>query len=322
MNFKLLAISFLFFFQTHIFAAEYKNTITLKGHTDKVSSVAFSHDGSRVITGSWDKTARVWDVKTGKQLQVLKGHTNTVYLVRFSHDSSKVLTAASMAVKRWNASTGELLATISDCSYFDRLSLFYCDDLEIKDVIPLKRENNHSIGFNHNRSKIVTGSYDKTARIWNAVTGNLLQILKGHVDIVADAQFSPDDSKIVTVSYDKTVRIWDSIRGKLLHTLGKPRDLKSSDFTPYTYGFNSAQFSPNSSLIVTGSSDKTARIWSTFTGKLLLTLKGHTDEVTSVAFSPDGSQIITGSGDKTAKVWKKNIPEDMQVEDVLFEEEK
>jgi WD40 repeat protein len=66
----------------------------------------------------------------------------------------------------------------------------------------------------------------------------------------------------------------------------------------------SAQFSPDGQRIVTASGDKTARIWEAQTGKLLLTLQGHTDVVYSAQFSPDGQRVVTASGDKTARVWE------------------
>ena len=66
----------------------------------------------------------------------------------------------------------------------------------------------------------------------------------------------------------------------------------------------SVAFSPDGQRIVTGSEDKTAKVWEAASGKELLTLKGHSDEIWSVAFSPDGQRIVTGSLDNTAKVWE------------------
>ena len=120
----------------------------------------------------------------------------------------------------------------------------------------------------------------------------LHNVLRGHKDSVASAEFSPDGSRIVTASRDTTARIWDSATGKELHTLSGHESF-----------VRSAEFSPDGSKVVTASRDKTARIWDTATGKELHTLSGHKDDLWSAEFSPDGSRIVTASDDKTARVW-------------------
>jgi WD40 repeat protein len=146
--------------------------------------------------------------------------------------------------------------------------------------------------YSPNGLRIVTTRLDKTARMWDASSGKLLNTLDGHKGFVASAIFSPDGSKIVTTSYDNTAKIWDTSSSKLLNTL--------EGHTSYVH---SAVFSPDGSRIVTTSLDNTAKVWDTSSGKLLTTLEGHTSVISSAAYSPDGSKIITGSWDKTAKVW-------------------
>jgi len=78
--------------------------LTLKGHTNDVRSVCFSPDGSRIVTGSFDKTAKVWDAKTGAELLTLKGHTERVNSVRFSPDGSQIVTGSDdMTAKIWDS---------------------------------------------------------------------------------------------------------------------------------------------------------------------------------------------------------------------------
>jgi len=76
-----------------------------------------------------------------------------------------------------------------------------------------------SSAFSPDGKKIVTASYDETARIWDAESGKELQKLEGHTDRVNSATFSPDGKKIVTASYNETARIWDAESGKELHKL-------------------------------------------------------------------------------------------------------
>ena len=164
---------------------------------------------------------------------------------------------------------------------------------EPKLILPLGHTKSvNYVQFSPDGKKIVTASNDKTAKIWDVVTGSILADLSGHDGTVITAQFSPDGKKIVTASNDKTVKIWDAFTGKLLIDLRGHGDIVKS-----------AQFSPDGKNVVTASFDKTAKIWDAATGKLLLELKGHYGELNTAQFSPDGKKIVTSSVDKTAKVW-------------------
>jgi WD40 repeat protein len=244
--------------------------LTLQGHTDAIFSVAFSLDGKRVVTGSYDKTAKVWDAQTGKNILTLKGHTNPVSSVAFSPDGKRVVTGSyDNTAKIWDAVTGREMLTLKG-----------------------HPRTVTSVAFSPDGKRVVTGSWDKTAKVWDAVTGRDLLTLKGHVAFVYSAAFSSDGKRIVTGSPDKTAKVWDAQTGKNVLTL-----------KGHTNSVFSVAFSPDGKRIVTGSWDKTAKVWDAVTGRDLLTLKGHTDGVFSSAFSPDGKRIVTGNGDNTAKVW-------------------
>jgi WD40 repeat protein/uncharacterized caspase-like protein len=149
-----------------------------------------------------------------------------------------------------------------------------------------------SAQFSPDGKKIVTASPDNTAKIWDAVTGNILADLRGHTGPLQTAQFSPDGKKIVTASRDHTAKIWDAVTGKLLIDLQGHKDMVYS-----------AQFSPDGKKIVTASYDHTAKIWDAGTGELLANLIGHRETVLSAMFSPDGIKIVTASLDSSAKIW-------------------
>jgi predicted NACHT family NTPase len=149
-----------------------------------------------------------------------------------------------------------------------------------------------SAEFSPDGQCIVTASSDRTARVWNASSGQPLATLQGHTDIVSSAVFSPDGRRIVSASWDSTARVWNASDGQLLATL-----------QGHTSQVRSAVFSPDGQRIVTASDDKTARVWNASSGQLLATLQGHTSAVSSAVFSPDGQRIVTASNDKTARVW-------------------
>ena len=147
--------------------------------------------------------------------------------------------------------------------------------------------------FSPDGTRIVTGSYDKTAKVWDAQTGTPLLELKGHTGGCTSVAFSPDGTRIVTGSEDKTAKVWDAGTGTPLLELKGHTEL----------GAGAWRFSPDGTRIVTGSRDRTAKVWDAQTGTPLLDSRGTRTRSTSVAFSPDGTRIVTGSEDKTAKVW-------------------
>jgi WD40 repeat protein len=128
----------------------------------------------------------------------------------------------------------------------------------------------------------MSGSDDKTARLWDAVTGALLQTLEGHSFSVFSVAFSPDDRQVVSGSDDKTTRLWDTATGALLQTL-----------KGHSGWVSLVAFSLDGKQVVSGSGDKTVRLWDAVTGALLQILEGYSSSVTSVTFSLDGKLLPT-----------------------------
>ncbi len=146
--------------------------------------------------------------------------------------------------------------------------------------------------FSPDGEQIVTGSYDGTARVWDAKSGGPLTRPLTHQSFVCSVQFSPDGKRVVTGSYDGTARIWDAKTGKPLtrHMCHDDRVL-------------CAQFSPDGSRIVTASADHTARVWDAQSGQELTKPLKHDNIVLWAQFSPDRNRIVTASWDKSARVW-------------------
>ena len=245
---------------------------TLRGHLGVVFSVAFSPDGQRIVTGSGDRTAKVWDVASGRELRTLKGHRDAVLSVAFSADGQRVLTGSDdNTAKVWEAASGKELLTLK--GHTDSIT---------------------SAAFSQDGQRIVTGSSDNTAKVWEAASGRELLTLTGHSGWVRSVAFSPDGQRIVTGNQDNTAKVWDAASGHelLLPLKGHSRRIWS------------VAFSPDGQRIVTGSGDRTAKVWDAASGNYLLTLQGHSGGIRSVAFSPDGQRIVTGSWDHMAKVWE------------------
>jgi WD40 repeat protein len=161
-----------------------------------------------------------------------------------------------------------------------------------------------TVNWSHDGKFLITGSTDKTARIWN-LSGKLIAELKGHDGGVTSANFSPDGKHILTRSYNKVVRIWD-FSGKQVAILKHQEQVNSASFSPdgkriITTSANPRVMSSDGKRIVNTSKEKSARIWD-LSGNLLLQLP-HQDVVNSASYSPDGKYILTASHDKTARVW-------------------
>jgi len=262
----------------------HQELLALKGHSDTVLSVAFSRDGSRVVTGSRDSTAKLWDAETGQELLTLQGHSAPVPSAAFSPDGERVVTASSdNKAKLWDAKTGKELLTLEGHS--DRVL---------------------SVAFSSDGTRVVTGGgdltagVDDTARVWDAQTGKELLAVKGHSKQVNSVAFSPDGRRVATASSDNTARVWDAETGQELLKLwpdGQP------DPEVLQFPIHSVAFSPDGMRIVTGGDSRTVKILDAETGREISALSGHSRSVESAVFSPDGKRILTGGWDRTAKVW-------------------
>ncbi|KAG8711758.1 hypothetical protein FRC08_015493 [Ceratobasidium sp. 394] len=240
----------------------------------RVYAAAFSPNGHRMATGSFDGMVRVWDAETGAALlEPIRGHSNWVQSVAFSHDSHRIVSGSfDKTVRVWDAETGVAL------------------------LGPLQGHSNFvmSVAFSPDGHRIASGSYDETVRTWDAKTGVELLQLQGHSGAVWSAVFSPDSHRVVSGSADKTVRVWSVDTGAVL----------LEPLRGHLAEVRSVAFSPDGGRIVSGSEDKTIRIWDAETGAALLQpLRGHSGGVLSVAFSPDCRFIFSGSFDNMVRIW-------------------
>ena len=151
----------------------------------------------------------------------------------------------------------------------------------------------NSLAISPDGKILSSGSCDKTIKIWNLETTELLGTLTGHSDRVNSVAISYDGKMLVSGSSDETIKFWNLHNGDLLCT-----------FPGHSMEVNSVAINPKHQIIAScGGADNTIKLWNLRTGELLRTLKGHSDNVNSVVFSPDGKILASGSSDATSKVW-------------------
>ncbi|KIM28349.1 hypothetical protein M408DRAFT_140228, partial [Serendipita vermifera MAFF 305830] len=245
-----------------------------KGHEDSISCVALSPNGRYVVSGSEDKTIRIWDAETGVAVgEPLRGHKGFVSSVTYSIDGHHIVSGSNDATIRiWDAETGAPVGEPWTGHTADVLSVV-CSP---------------------NGRYIASGSKDCTIRIWDVETGTPVgEPFSGHTESVERIAYSPDGRRIVSGSGDYTIRIWDAEAGV---TVGQPLEGHGDWITSVAY-------SPDGQNIVSGSCDQTVRIWNAETGALLHELKGHLGPVTCVAYSPTGDNVLSGSFDQTIRMW-------------------
>ena len=206
-------------------------------------------------------TAKVWDAETGKEL----------FPLEWAHGSGSVRRVFPRRPTDRHRKLGQ-----------DGQSLGR-DHREVCTSSKGIRKEIFSVAVSTDGQRIVTGSLDHTAKIWDATTGNSLEFTN-HTQGVWAVAFSPDGRRVVSGSWDKTARVWDANSGKELIALAKQ-----------TNAVFSVAFSPDGQTIVTGSKDGTVQLWDAWSGAHRQTFDGHQRPVFSVSFSPDGQRIISGA---------------------------
>ena len=230
-----------------VYSSQFHNLITTSGDIDTmwppsealvihgiscVYTIAFSPDGTHIVSGSSDSIIRVWDVVTGQQIgEALRGHDHWVSSVAFSPDGKHIVSGSrDETIRVWDVTTGQ----------------------QIGEALRGHDDWVNSVAFSPDGKHIVSGSNDKTIRVWDAVTGQQVgEALRGHEYQVTSVGFSPDGKHIVSGSCDNTIRMWDATTGQQV----------GEALRGHENSVNSVAFSPDGKHIVSGSNDRTIRVW-------------------------------------------------------------
>jgi WD40 repeat protein len=281
----------------------------LHGHSKAISAIRFTSDGRQLLTGSDDRTVRLWDLEQGTS-RVLKGHTDEVWLISLSPDGQRaVSTGKDGTLRVWELPTGGS-------------RVFQGHE---KPVV--------GVAFLPDGHRLVSAGRDGTLRIWDLTSGKATRVFRVEGSLFSRMVLSPDGRQVVTSTVNEpVVRVWDVERGKPLMLAGHQQPVRA------------VAFSPDGALIATGSDDQTVRVWDPRTGEgrvlgeqlgtiqalvfspdgrtlaasgsgleirlwdlstgLRRELSGHEGKVEVLAFSPDGKWLASGGHDRSVRLWE------------------
>ncbi len=261
-----------------------------------LETLAISADGRRVAAGGWNGLAKIWTLD-GDQPPVVIAHgpTSVVNAAALAPDGKLVATGSSDReggyLRLWDAASGQLVRRLE--GHADAVT---------------------SVAFSRDGQRLLTGSYDATARLWNVATGELIRTFAGHDWWVWSAAFSPDERRIVTASHDGSAIVWTTDTGEAV-SVPFTGHRKDGSQTPVFV----AVFSPDGRRVASGGLDNRVLIWDpdelqpfdyarAIAGQKpaqqpFVALSGHKAAVHALAFSRDGKRLVSGSHDNTVVVW-------------------
>lgn len=287
-----------------------------------VNSIALIPEGrSRVVAVTISGGIFLWNAATGELLKHddREDAQSALRSVAWSPDGKHIASSSSDGnIQIWDSTNLNLISTLPSESIYDIIDVSWSPD------------NIH----------IVSGSYTGQVNIWNTETGENERTLgeetdemdnAEHTSLILSVAWSPDGKKIISSSDDGIVHLWNAETGELEQGLVSPSQVTSISFNHdgsqyvtgetrgilripnknilmkgHTRGITSTDWSADGRYIVSGSVDKTVRVWDAVKGQSLAVLRGHDDTVTSVVISPNGDYIMSGSLDRTVRVWANN----------------
>jgi len=290
------------------------------GHSDEVNTVCFSPDDKYIASCSDDKTIKLWDVATLKELKTFTSSTS-IQAISFSKDGKSIFSGGEDGLKMWNIETEEVEILNSQCyphfidissdgRYIAYDNIYKENTLDIFDVqtrMEIKTIAGHknyiqSASFSPDGKYIVSGGDDKILRLWDCKTGLLVKKFLGHESAINSVKFSPDGKYIASASCDENyrVKVWSVLSGKVVKA-----------FSQNTNSVSTVCFSNDGKYLVSGGAEGIIYFWDLSSGAMVKSYPNHFIEfISSLSFSHDGKYLVCGKTDKTLGLWDLSTNEE------------
>ena len=241
----------------------------ISGHNKSVVSVAFSHDGNLLLSGSYDNVGLIWECESGRRKSNLNFHTQKISGITTVGNYLFATASWDKTLQIWNDS-GQKIRTLN----IDINSRFY------------------AITANTDGTQIAAGLGKMQVRLWDVKSGNEIHCFRGHTRKVLSVAFSPDNKFIISGSSDTSVRVWNIQQRKCKCIL-----------YGHTDEVNIVAVSPDGKLIASGGNDGNIFIWDATADKQLMKIRARASEIYALVFSPDSQYVISGGSDCMIRCW-------------------
>ena len=285
----------------------------LIGHGGMVRTLAFSSDGRKVLSGSFDFSSVLWDFEEQREIASFDGHSGPVNSVVFIPGSNRVAsTGDDGLVMLWDVTNGKVNLTgkleghnfkvmalgvsktgdkLASGSWDKTVRIWNCETGKLIGKIKLPVPVN-ALTFINDDQVIAVGGHDPTIRLVNSVTGKVEGKLEGHKMGITALAVSLDGKLLASASIDKTVRLWD------LNDFSQVKEFEHIDSQVYA-----VRFLPDGKTLVSAGRDGAIAHWNIEAGEVVRYIKAHDASIWSLAVTPDGRFVISGSSDDTVRVW-------------------